>query len=142
MIRFVRGAACAVMVLATPLFGQGGPPGTPPGAGTQQPMQPIRQLEEMARVHEQLMQQLHQTNQWMMKQGAQEHFRQMGQMMERAGDQVRDMLRQMERLHAAPDLLRDQDRVRDMDRLRDQLRDMTRSLDAAHEALRRMIHKP
>jgi hypothetical protein len=32
--------------------------------------------------------------------------------------------------------------LRDMDELRHRLHDMTRDLEQAHEALRKMIHKP
>jgi hypothetical protein len=61
--------------------------------------------------------------------------------MEQAGERLQQMLRQMDRIHQTPDLLKDQDRVRDLDQLRDRLRDMQRDMDQAHDALRKMVGK-
>jgi hypothetical protein len=91
---------------------------------------------------DQLMRRLQETNQWMVRQQTHEQFRHMGQQMEQTGERLRKMLRDMDRIHRDPDLIRDRDRLQAMDRLRDRLRDMQRDLDQAHDALRKMVHRP
>ncbi|MGE0441831.1 MAG: hypothetical protein AB7S39_15185 [Gemmatimonadales bacterium] len=125
-------------LLAVPAMAQQPPANRPP----QPPPQPMAQMQEMHRHMEQLMLQLKETNEWMVQAQVREQYRLMGAQMEQAGDRLREMLRQMDMLHKDPALLRDQDRLRDMDRLRDRLRDMTRDLDQAHVALRKLAGKP
>ncbi len=144
-----RTLLAAMIGLALPLAAQNRPTMPP----QQQPMQQQQQMQqmqqqqmqrlhEMQQVHERLLLQMRETNRWMAQQQVDQPFRQMGKIMQQAGDQVRDMLRQMDRLHQDPALVPDRDRLRDMDKLQDRLRDMTRDLDQAHDALRLMIHKP
>jgi len=135
MIGRTMTALLAGALLAAPVAAQrpdrAQPPETPAMA----------QMREMHQHMERLMLSLAETNQWMEQHRAREQFRAMGQQMEQAGERLREMLRQMDRLHQDPELAGDRDRLRDMDRLRDRLRDMTRDLDQAHDALRKMIHK-
>lgn len=131
----------ALMVTPLALVAQ-----NPPNRGAQ-PQPPdhamrLERMQEMQRHMEQLMTRLKETNQWMVQQRTHEHFRNMGQQMEQAGDRLREMLRTMDRLHQDGGGDRDRDRIRDMDQLRDRLRDMQRDLDQAHDALRKMIRKP
>jgi crotonobetainyl-CoA:carnitine CoA-transferase CaiB-like acyl-CoA transferase len=58
--------------------------------------------------------------------------------MEQAGDRLRQMLREMDRLHQDPQFLQQQDRVRDMDQLQERVQNMVREMDHAQQALRRL----
>lgn len=113
----------------------------------QHQVEQAQRLQEMQQRMERLATQLRETNRWMEQNRAQQQFRDLGKVMQETGDQVRDMLRQMDRIHQDPDLLqtrdrdRDQDRLRDFDRLQDRVRDMTRDLEEAHDVLRKMIGK-
>lgn len=113
---------------------------------TQQQAQQLQRMQEMHQQMEQLAARLHETNRWMSQNRSQQQFRDLGREMELTGDRIREMLKRMDRIHQDPDLQRDRDRDRDrlqeFDRLQERLRDMTRDLDQAHDALRKMIGKP
>jgi hypothetical protein len=93
----------------------------------------------MMRTMDRLMERIRETNRWMAQQPPQEGFRAMGRQMEQAGDRLREMLREMDRLHQDPAVTGDRDRARETDRLRDRLHDMQRQMEQAHDALRKAI---
>jgi hypothetical protein len=144
----------AVLAGAAPLAAQQG--GQQPGAGPRQPgagpgqQQPRgpeawpqtakgQQHQEVTRRMEQLVDRVRETNRWMAQRKSAEGFRAMGREMEQAGERLREMLRQVDRLHQDPTVTRDLDRLRETDRLRDRLHDMERQMEQAHQALRKAV---
>jgi FtsZ-binding cell division protein ZapB len=59
----------------------------------------------------------------------------MGQELEGAGERLRTMLREMERVCEDPQMQREQERLREMDRLQERLRALVGEMDQAGESL-------
>jgi hypothetical protein len=91
---------------------------------------------------ERVMTTVRETNHWMEQNRAQAGLVTMGRELEGAGDRVRLMLREMDRVCRDPELERRHDRLRDMDRLHDRVQLLIRELDQTRETLRDVAQAP
>jgi hypothetical protein len=154
-ISVLRPLVLAALAGAAPLAAQEGggqqPSGRPGQQGTGPGQVPPRgpetwpqtakgqQHQEMIRRMERLVEQVRETNRWMAQHQSAQGFRTMGREMEQADEPIREMLREVDRLHQDPMVSRDRDRLRETDRLRERLHEMERQMEQAHEALRKAV---
>lgn len=93
-------------------------------------------MQETLRSMERVAASLRQHNQWMERNRAQDGLRRMGQELEGAGERLRTMLREMERVCQDPELQRSRERLHEVDRLQERLRTLIDEMDRTGESLR------
>lgn len=91
---------------------------------------------------ERVMTTVRETNRWMEQNRAQAGLVTMGRELEGAGDRLRLMLREMDRVCRDPEMELRQDRLRQMDRLHDRVQILIRELDQTRETLRDAAQMP
>jgi hypothetical protein len=93
----------------------------------------------MQQQNERLMTQVREMNQAMVRQQAHQQLQQMGQEMEQATLRVREMVRNMERLHQDPEFTGSAERVRQMEQLQERIEGTMREMEQVQASLRAMI---
>jgi hypothetical protein len=84
---------------------------------------------------ERVMGAVRENNRAMEQSRVQEGFLKMGRELEGAGDRLRLMVREMDRVCQEPSMQRDRDRLREMDRLQERLQLLIRDVDQTRETL-------
>ena len=107
-------------------------------------MMRMQRMQQMTQQMERVMGTVRQNNKWMEQNRVQESFVRMGRDLEGAGDRLRQMVQEMDRVCQDPDLLRerDRDRLRDMDRLQERLQLLIREMDQTRETLHDVAQVP
>lgn len=96
----------------------------------------------MTQQMERVMTTVRETNRWMEQNRVQDGFLKMGRELEGAGERLRQMLREMDRVCQEPGMQRQQDRLREMDRLQERLQLLVREMDQTRETLRNVAQAP
>jgi len=96
----------------------------------------------MTQQMERVMATVRETNRWMEQNRVQDGFLKMGRELEGAGERLRQMLREMDRVCQEPGMQRQQGRLREMDRLQERLQLLVREMDQTRETLRNVAQAP
>jgi hypothetical protein len=99
-------------------------------------------MQHMTQQMERVMTTVRETNRWMEQNRVQDGFLKMGRELEGAGERLRQMLREMDRVCQEPGMQRQQDRLREMDRLQERLQLLVREMDQTRETLRNVAQAP
>jgi hypothetical protein len=105
-------------------------------------MQRMQRMQHMTQQMERVMTTVRETNRWMEQNRVQDGFLKMGRELEGAGERLRQMLREMDRVCQEPGMQRQQDRLREMDRLQERLQLLVREMDQTRETLRNVAQAP